>query len=146
MFAKMERFTAALTAPGQARLLIDYATLPLGYFFLYRLFGLPAIIVSIGANVGISALSGKVGKQKTVSEEKLRDLRKRQEGILNDLSANLPIWKLYGWTDFFIDKLNDLTVELETVGRWNAFWKSPAITPSVSFLSAVLVSDSNSEI
>lgn len=137
----MERFTAALTAPGQARLLIDYATLPLGYFFLYRLFGLPAIIVSIGANVGISALAGKVGKQKTVSEEKLRDLRKRQEGILNDLSANLPIWKLYGWTDFFVEKLNDLTVELETAGRWNAMWKTlTEVLPSSVGPTAVLIS------
>ena len=66
--------------------------------------------MSIGANVGISALSAKVGAQKTVSEEKLRHLRKKQEGILHDLSANLPIWKLYGWTDFFVDKLNGLTV------------------------------------
>ncbi len=141
MFAKMERFTGALTAPGQARLLIDYATLPIGYFFLYRLFGLPAIVVSIGANVGISALSAKVGNQKTISEEKLRDLRKKQESILHDLSANLPIWKLYGWTDFFIDKLNGLTVELETVGRWNAMWKTlTEVLPSSIGPTAVLIS------
>ena len=109
--------------PGQARLLIDYATLPLGYFFLYRLFGLPAIAVSIGANVGISSLSAKVGKQKSISEEKLRDLRKKQEGVLHDLSANLPIWKLYGWTDFFIDKLNKLTAELASTGLISTpFW------------------------
>jgi hypothetical protein len=100
VFAKMERFTAALTAPGQARLLIDLATLPLGYFFLYRLFGLPAIVVSIGANVAISTLTARVTTQKTISEQKLRELRKKQEGILHDLSANLPIWKLYGWSDF----------------------------------------------
>ena len=80
--------------------LIDLATLPLGYFFLYRLFGLPAIVVSIGANVAISTLTARVTTQKTISEQKLRELRKKQEGILHDLSANLPIWKLYGWSDF----------------------------------------------
>lgn len=137
----MERFTSALTAPGQARLLIDYATLPLGYFFLYRLFGLPAIAVSIGANVGISALSAKVGRQKTISEEKLRDLRKKQEGILHDLSSNLPIWKLYGWTDFFIDKLNRTVLDLETAGRWNAMWKTlTEVLPSSVGPTAVLIS------
>ena len=52
VFAKMENFTAAISMPGQARALLDLATLPLGYFFLYRLFGLPAIAVSIGANLG----------------------------------------------------------------------------------------------
>eukprot|EP01047_Picozoa_sp_COSAG01_P007296 COSAG01_NODE_275_length_19669_cov_8.676188_20_plen_355_part_00 len=93
VFAKMEGFTAAISMPGQARVLIDLATLPAGYYFLHRLFGLPAVVVSIGANVGISAVAARVTTQKTVSERKLRELRKKQEGVLNDLAANLPIWK-----------------------------------------------------
>ena len=94
------------------------ASLPLGYFFLYRLFGLPAIAVSIGSNVAITALTAKVVTQKTVSETKLRELSKQQEGILNELAANLPIWKLYGWSSFFIAKLDKLTLEMERIGRW----------------------------
>jgi hypothetical protein len=93
VFAKMEGFTAAISMPGQARVLIDLATLPAGYYFLHRLFGLPAVVVSIGANVGISAVAARVTTQKTVSERKLRELRKKQEGVLNDLATNLPIWK-----------------------------------------------------
>jgi hypothetical protein len=39
----------------------------------------------------------------------------RPQGILNELATNLPIWKLYGWSDFFITKLNKLTLEMEMV-------------------------------
>ena len=93
IFQKMEGFTSACTTPGQARMLLDIASLPLGcyfssrdsdpedrvlgvqeiftivnpyekyflgqdntpgglnrarYYFLYRLFGIPAIAVSCG--------------------------------------------------------------------------------------------------
>jgi hypothetical protein len=42
------------------------ATLPLGYFFIYRLFGLPAVVISIAANLGITALTAKAMAQKVV--------------------------------------------------------------------------------
>jgi hypothetical protein len=120
IFQKMESFTSACTTPGQARMLLDMASMPLGYFFLYRLFGVPAIAVSIGANLGITALTTRVISHKTKTEAKLRELRKQQEGILHELAANLPIWKFYGWSRFFTSKLDRLTIELERVGRWNA--------------------------
>ena len=94
LFSKMERFTSTLSTPGQTRMLLDMASLPLGYFFFYRLFGIPAVLVSIGANVAVTALTARVITQKTVSEAKLRALQKQQEGILNELASNLPIWKL----------------------------------------------------
>ena len=56
-----------LSMPGQSRIVLDLLSLPVGYFFLYRLFGVAAIVVSIGANVGISTLAARVGKQKTVA-------------------------------------------------------------------------------
>ena len=54
------------------------------------------------ANVAISTLAARVGKQKTVAEQRLRALRKKQEGLLNELASNLPVWKLYGWSGMFI--------------------------------------------
>eukprot|EP01051_Picozoa_sp_SAG22_P028528 SAG22_NODE_10110_length_552_cov_1.571744_2_plen_67_part_01 len=62
------------------------ATLPLGYFFIYRLFGLPSVLISILANFGITALTTKVIAQKTVADERLRELRKKQEVSHNALS------------------------------------------------------------
>lgn len=141
LFSKMENFTAALSMPGQAKVLLEVATLPLGYFFLYRLFGPAAIAVSIAANVGISAIAAKVGTKKTKTEQKLRELRKKQEGILNELAANLPIWKLYGWTDYFVERLNSLTDEQEQTGRLNAAWKTLAeVLPNSIGPTAVLIS------
>ena len=55
VFAKMESFTSTLSTPGQTRMLLDIASLPLGYYFLYRLYGLAAIAVSILANAVVTA-------------------------------------------------------------------------------------------
>ena len=97
--------------------------------------------VCIGANIGITALTARVTTQKTVSEAKLRALQKQQEGILNELAANLPIWKLYGWPNFFIKKLNKLTEDLEKAGQWNNTWDQIAYAlPSSIGPSAVLIS------
>ena len=44
----------AMTAcciPGQSRIALDLLSLPIGYYYLYKLFGVPAIVVSLGANV-----------------------------------------------------------------------------------------------
>ena len=105
LFSKMETFTSALSTPGQARMLLDIASMPLGYFFLYRLYGVPAIAVSIVANIAITALTARMTTQKSRSEAKLRELSKQQESILHELAGNLPIWKFYGWSHFFIAKL-----------------------------------------
>jgi hypothetical protein len=89
LFSKMERFTSTLSTPGQTRMLLDMASMPLGYFFLYRLFGVAAIAVSIGANLGITAVNSRVQSQKTISEAKVRALQKQQEAILNELASNV---------------------------------------------------------
>jgi ABC-type multidrug transport system fused ATPase/permease subunit len=141
LFAKMEGFTAALSMPGQAKVVLEVATLPIGFFFLQRLFGFAAIGASVVIGGGVIALASKVGDQKTKSEQKLRSLRKKQEAILNELAANLPIWKLYGWADYFVERLNKLTGEMETVGRWNAFWKTLSeVLPNTIGPTAVLIS------
>ena len=50
LFAKMESFMTTLSMPGQSRIALDLLSLPIGYFFLYRLFGIAAIVVSIAVN------------------------------------------------------------------------------------------------
>ena len=86
-------------------MLLDMASLPLGYYFLYRLYGLAAIAVSILANAAVTALTARLTTQKSIAQGKLRDLAKKQEAIYHDLAANLPIWKFYGWSNFFVSKL-----------------------------------------
>eukprot|EP01043_Picozoa_sp_COSAG02_P009580 COSAG02_NODE_327_length_24561_cov_92.867754_19_plen_797_part_00 len=141
LFAKMEGFTAALSMPGQAKVVLEVATLPIGFFFLWRLFGIAAIGASAAIGAGVLGLVAKVGNQKTKTEQKLRSLRKKQEAVLNELASNLPIWKLYGWADYFVARLNKLTTEMETVGRWNAFWKTLAdVLPNAIGPTAVLMS------
>lgn len=141
LFAKMEGFTGALSMPGQAKVLLEVATLPVGFFFLWRLFGFAAIAASAAIGAAVIALVAKVGDQKTKSEQKLRSLRKKQEAVLNELASNLPIWKLYGWADYFVERLNVLTIEMETVGRWNAFWKSLSdVLPNAIGPTSVLMS------
>ena len=46
----MESFMTTLSMPGQSRIALDLLSLPIGYFFLYRLFGIAAIVVSIAVN------------------------------------------------------------------------------------------------
>ena len=141
IFAKMETFTSALTTPGQARMLLDMASLPLGYFFLYRLFGFAAIGVSIVANLGITALTARMTTQKSIAQAKLRELAKKQEALYHELVTNLPIVKLYGWSKFFTAKLDKLTLELERQGRWTVLWQMLAwVLPSTIGPSAVLIS------
>eukprot|EP01052_Picozoa_sp_SAG31_P004096 SAG31_NODE_166_length_21670_cov_22.507719_14_plen_412_part_00 len=124
LFSKMENFTASLSMPGQAKVVTDAATLPVGFYFLYRLFGAPAVAVSIAVAVGITFVTSKVGSQKTISDQRLRELRKKQEAVLKEFAADLPIWKLYGWEKYFVDRLNLLTKDMERIGRWNATWKT----------------------
>ncbi len=115
VFSKMEAFTSTLSTPGQTRMLLDIASLPLGYFFLYRLYGLAAIAVSILANAGVTALTARLTTQKSIAQGKLRELAKKQEGIYHDLASNLPIWKFYGWTNFFVSKLCDHNFSLSSL-------------------------------
>jgi hypothetical protein len=63
---------------GQTRMLLDGISLPLGYFFLYRLYGVAAIGVSIVANVVITAITARLTTQKSISQGKLRELSKKQ--------------------------------------------------------------------
>ncbi len=146
VFTKMETFTATLSTPGQTRIILDIASLPLGYFFLYRLYGLAAIVVSILANLAVTALTARLTTQKSIAQAKLRELSKKQEAIYHDLAANLPIWKFYGWSHFFLAKLNKLTDELERQGRWTVFWEQLAGgwgsggLPAMIGPSAVLIS------
>eukprot|EP01052_Picozoa_sp_SAG31_P009029 SAG31_NODE_467_length_15267_cov_13.792919_5_plen_364_part_00 len=114
----------AATTDTPVLLLLHFAQV--GYFFLYRLYGVSAIAVSLVANAGISALAARVGKQKTVAVQKVRVKLKQQEALLNELAANLPIWRLYGWGNMFISKLNKVTAELQTAGRWNVTWQTLA--------------------
>ena len=86
-------------------------------------------------------MANRVTTQKTTSEQKLRTLRKKQEGVLNEFAANLPIWKLYGWGGFFIKRLDKLTDEMEVTGRWNALWKTLSeVLPNSVGPTAVLIS------
>ena len=141
LFSKMESFTSALSTPGQARMLLDIASMPLGYFFLYRLYGIPAIGVSIIANVAITALTARMTTQKSRSQAKLRELSKQQEAVLHELAGNLPIWKFYGWSNFFISKLEDLALEMQRVGRWTTTWQTISwVLPSSIGPTAVLIS------
>ena len=141
MFSKMEGYTSALSMPGQARMLLDMASMPLGYFFLYRLYGLPAVAVSIIANAAITALTARVTTQKSRSQATLRELSKQQEAVLHELAANLPIWKFYGWSHFFIAKLDHLALEMQRVGRWTVAWQVIAyVLPSSIGPAAVLIS------
>ena len=146
VFTKMETFTSSLSTPGQTRLILDIASLPLGYFFLYRLYGLAAIVVSILANLGATALTARLTTQKSIAQAKLRELSKKQEAIYHEVAANLPIWKFYGWSNFFLSKLNKLTGELERQGRWTVFWEQLAGgwgaggLPAMVGPSAVLIS------
>ena len=141
LFSKMESFTSALSMPGQARMLLDMASMPLGYFFLYRLYGIPAIGVSIVANFAITALTARMTTQKSRSQAKLRELSKQQEGVLHELAGSLPIWKFYGWSNFFISKLEDLALEMQRVGRWTTTWQTISwVLPSSIGPTAVLIS------
>ena len=53
----------------------------------------------------VTALTARLTTQKSIAQGKLRDLAKKQEAIYHDLAANLPIWKFYGWSNFFVSKL-----------------------------------------
>jgi hypothetical protein len=47
------------------------------------------------------------------------------------LASNLPIWRLYGWGDMFITRLNALTDELQRQGKWVNIWEKLAgVLPS----------------
>lgn len=141
LLQKMESFAHALCIPGQSRIALDLASLPIGYFQLYRLFGVPAIAVSISANFLITALTARVSAQKTKAEQKRRELLKQQEAKLNELASHLPIWRLYGWGDMFITKLNQLTEQLQTQGKWVNVWEKLAqVLPSTIGPVAVLLS------
>ena len=141
LFAKMDQFTMALSFPGQARLVVDALTVPCAAYFLLDKFGAPGVVAGAVAGAGLSLAAAKVGKEKTKSEQELRSLRKKQEAVLNELASNLPIWKLYGWVGYFIDRLNTLTDELERAGRWNNFLKTlTEVIPNSIGPTAVLIS------
>ena len=88
LFAKTENFTAALSMPGQAKVLLEAASLPAGFFMLYQLFGVAAIGASIGVGAGLLALTAKIGNLKTKTEQELRSQRKKQEAVLNELASD----------------------------------------------------------
>jgi ABC-type multidrug transport system fused ATPase/permease subunit len=141
LMQKMETFNHACCIPGQSRIALDLASLRIGYYYLYKLFGVPAVAVSIMANVGITALTARVSAQKTKAEQKRRALLKKQEDQLNQLASNLPIWRLYGWGDLFIRKLNELTHQLQRQGNWVNVWEQLAnVLPSTIGPVAVLAS------
>ena len=126
---------------GTMNLGLEVASLPAGYFFIYRLFGLAAVLVSIGVNFGITAATAKVMALTEAADKQLRELRKRQEDSLTELSDALPIWKLYGWTNMFIGRLDTLTEELQVAGRWHAIWKATSeVLPMTIGPAAVLIS------
>jgi ABC-type multidrug transport system fused ATPase/permease subunit len=120
---------------------LEVASLPLGYYFFYKLFGLPAVLVSITTNFGLTAITAKVMARKTAADKRLRELRKKQEDALNELAGSLPIWKLYGWTGMFIGRLETLTEELQAAGRVAAVWKALGeVLPLCIGPAAVLIS------
>ena len=73
---------------GTMNIGLEAASLPLGYFFIYRLFGFTAVLISIGTNFGITAATAKVLAQTEIADKKLRELRKKQEDSLNGTSPS----------------------------------------------------------
>ena len=79
---------------GAAKILLDVSTLPLGYAILWKDFGLTAVVCSIATTIGLTALTARAATLHAAAEQRVRELRKKQEGQLNELAASLPIWKL----------------------------------------------------
>jgi hypothetical protein len=52
-------------------------------------FGLTAVVCSIATTIGLTALT-----LHAAAEQRVRELRKKQEGQLNELASSVPIWKL----------------------------------------------------
>lgn len=106
---------------------------------------------TIVAGALITSAANRAGSLATKAEMHNRTLVKKQEGLLNELASNLPVvsaaiacqypfhsiscdqymtrlwlrnmqWKLYGWCEMFVGKLNENTKLLELGGRQQARW------------------------
>jgi len=69
---------------------LEMASLPMGYYFIYKLFGFTAVLISIGTNFGITALSAKVLDLTQAADERLRALRKKMEDCQVNTERSSP--------------------------------------------------------
>ena len=129
--------------PGYKQILLEALQIPMAYFQLYRIFG-PAAILAFAGSFVVHSVSTIADRRYKAAEAKNRQLKSTQEKLLKELASKLDVWKAYGWSHMFIEKLRANTAAMTKWGRRAGFWAVlqdviPALNGPISILVCAAV-------